>query len=169
MLLNVFKAFPETAGPLLEFHERLLRGESPLSIGERELLAAYVSRLNACTYCSGIHEITAAEFGIEPFFLEALIKDIDSAQVADDLKPIFHYARKLTEAPSKMTPADAEAVYEAGWDEKALHDVVNVCALFNFMNRLLEGLGITGTPDSRAESGQRLARIGYAGLKELVD
>ena len=40
-LLQIFEAFPEVARPLLEYHEVLLRGESPFSVGERELIAAY--------------------------------------------------------------------------------------------------------------------------------
>jgi len=39
-LLDVFRAHPETAHPLLDYHEALMRGPSPLSIAERELIAA---------------------------------------------------------------------------------------------------------------------------------
>ena len=41
-----------------------------------------------------------------------------------------------------MTQADADAVFAAGWNDQALHDAVSTCALFNFMNRLVEGHGI---------------------------
>jgi uncharacterized peroxidase-related enzyme len=166
-LLNVFKSFPETAAPLLDFHESLLRGPSPLSVAERELLAAFVSRLNACTYCSGVHEATAQAFEVEPEVLRALMEDIETSPVDTRLKPIFHYVRKLTESPSRIVPADAAAVFAAGWDDAALHDAVNICALFNFMNRMVEGLGIKGTPEQHQMSGQRLSQIGYAGLKDL--
>ncbi len=47
-LLDVFARYPETTRPLIEYHEVLLRGPSPLSVAERELIAAYVSGLNAC-------------------------------------------------------------------------------------------------------------------------
>ena len=51
VLLAVFRAYPDTARPLLDYHQALLRGRSPLSVAERELIAAYVSGLNACRYC----------------------------------------------------------------------------------------------------------------------
>ena len=51
---------PETAGPLLELAEVLLRGENTLSRGERELIAAYVSNLNECDFCQASHSIFAA-------------------------------------------------------------------------------------------------------------
>lgn len=75
----------------------------------------------------------------------------------DELKPIFRYVRKLTETPSRMTQADAAAVYAAGWEEKALYDAVSVCALFNFMNRLVEGTGLTGDDAYFATAAERLA------------
>jgi len=48
VLLDVFRAYPETARPLLDYHRALMRGPSPLSVADRELIAAYVSGLNAC-------------------------------------------------------------------------------------------------------------------------
>lgn len=68
-----------------------------------------------------------------------------------------------------MTEADAVAVFEAGWNEQALYDAVSVCALFNFMNRLVDGLGIAAGPDYFALSGRRLVEGGYAGLKNRLD
>ncbi|MGH4017277.1 MAG: hypothetical protein ACRDSL_25785 [Pseudonocardiaceae bacterium] len=53
-LLDVFRAYPDTARPLLDYHQVLLRGPSPLTVAERELIAAYVSGLNVCGYCHGI-------------------------------------------------------------------------------------------------------------------
>lgn len=50
VLLNVFKKFPKTARPLLEYQQELMRADSPFSIAERELIAAYVSGLNFCNY-----------------------------------------------------------------------------------------------------------------------
>lgn len=157
-LLDVFRAYPETARPLLEYHEVLLRGPSPLSVGERELIAAYVSELNGCDYCHRIHSATAEHFGVQ-------------ATAADDerLRPLLRYVGKLTRSPAAVNDADAEEVFAAGWDEQALHDAVSVCALFNFMNRLVEGLGISADETYVAHSSCRLAAGGYAGLRTLLD
>ena len=63
--------------------------------------------------------------------------------------------KKLTENPSKVTKKDAEAVYAAGWDEQALYDAVTVCALFNFMNRIIEGTGVVANETMGQEMRQR--------------
>ncbi len=77
--------------------------------------------------------------------------------------------RKLTETPARMTEADARAVLDAGFSERALHDAVSVCALFNFMNRLVEGHGLKGHPGLDEEAGRRLHDQGYAPLKRLLE
>ena len=64
-LADVFKAFPAGVIPLLEYHDIILRAESPLSVAQRELIAAFVSGLNACDFCYGAHSIIAESFGIE--------------------------------------------------------------------------------------------------------
>lgn len=139
-----------------------------MSIAERELIAAYVSGLNACNYCYGVHQVTAEQFGIDEAALTGLLTDLSTAEVDDRVRPLLSYLGKLTRDPSKVSPVDARAVLAAGWDERALHDAVSVCALFNFMNRFVNGLGITADDDYSAVSGTRLADHGYAGLKKLM-
>ena len=163
-MLDVFQAHPGASRPLLEYHEVLLRGESPLSVAQRELIAAYVSGLNACRYCHGIHSRVAGAFGVEAVLLEQLIDDVEASSVEETMKPLLRLARKLTVTPSRMTRADAEAAYAVGWDDRALHDAVSVCALFNFMNRLVDGLGIEVDDEYFDLSAERLHQNGYAFL-----
>ncbi|MBI1330952.1 MAG: peroxidase-related enzyme [Alphaproteobacteria bacterium] len=169
VLLDVFRQYPKTAIPLIEYHEALMRGDSPLSIAERELIAAYVSGLNACAYCHGVHGVTAAAFGIEEDTLQAMLENVQTAPVDQKLKPVLQYVQKLTRLPARLASADAEAVYAAGWNSQALHDAISVCALFNFMNRLVEGMGIAAGPEYFRLSGERLHEGGYAGLLKHLD
>jgi len=168
-LLDVFRRQPATAKPLIAYHDALMRGPSPLSVAQRELIAAYVSGLNQCTYCHGVHNATAEAFGIAAGALTDLLGDGKSAAVDHRLEPILRYMQKLTVSPARMTQGDADAVYAAGWDEQALHDAVAVCALFNFMNRYVEGLGIRAERAYFVEAGERLHDVGYRGLLALLE
>jgi uncharacterized peroxidase-related enzyme len=168
VLLDVFRAYPDTARPLLHYHQALLRGPSPLSVAERELIAAFVSGLNACDYRHGVHTATAQAFGVGEATLAALLTDVSTAEVPERMKPLLRYVGKLTLTPAKITPGNAEAVLAAGWEEQALHDAVAVCALFNMMNRLVDGLGITAGDDYFRAAAGRLAGAGYAGLLGLL-
>lgn len=170
VLLDVFRRFPDTAAPLLDYHQALLRGSSSFSVAERELIAAYVSGLNACHYCHGVHSATAQALGVSDGVLGALLANVGTAPVAERMKPVLDYVGKLTLSPNRMTPADAEAVFAAGWDEVALHDAVSVCALFNFMNRLVEGLGITADDGYFTAAAERLSgEGGYTTLRDALD
>jgi uncharacterized peroxidase-related enzyme len=167
-LHSIFQAFPETARPLIAYHEALLRGPSPFSAGERELIAAYVSGLNACDFCHDIHAQTAAAFGIDSETLRALLADLGSAPVDARLRPVLSFVHKLTLSPSRMTATDAEAVFAAGWDDRALYDAAAICGLFNLMNRLVDGLGIEADASHTQFVAQRLATTGYAGFLPLL-
>ena len=160
VLLDVFRAYPQTARPLLDYHQALLRGPSPLSVAERELIAAYVSALNACGYCHGVHAATAGAFGIPEGTLSALLADAGTAPVPERMKPLLRYAAKLTLTltPARITPADAETVLAPGFQEQALHDAAGVCGLFSMMNQLVAGLSITAGKDYFRTAAGRLER-----------
>lgn len=167
-LLDVFKAFPECSKPLIEFHEVLLRGPSPFSEAERELIATHVSGLNRCRYCHGVHAATAERLGIPRIVVDRLDDGVDAATVPDRMKPVLRYAEKLTRSPASVTQSDADAVLAAGWDATAVFHTVAVTALFNFMNRLVEGLGIELAPAYIEPASKRLAERGYLPLLEML-
>ena len=167
-LLDVFKQFPETSRPLIEFHEVLLRGPSPFTEGERELIAAYVSRLNRCRYCEGVHTATAQQLGVPREAVASAIEAGEAASVAEKMKPILRYAQRLTQNPSGVSKADADAVRAAGWNETALYHTVAVTALFNFMNRLVEGLGLELDPLYATAAAERLAARGYLPTSDML-
>jgi uncharacterized peroxidase-related enzyme len=159
---------PAAGQALIEFHTAALRNEGPLTPKDKELLAAFVSGLNACQYCYGVHAQTALAFGVSEGVLAQLLADVDTAAIDDKLKPLLRYARKLTLEPSRMTAADAQAVFDAGWSETALHEAVLTVCLFNFMNRLLEGHGVKGDAALFETRGKALHDHGYAPLLAML-
>lgn len=60
---------------------------------------------------------------------------------------MLDFAVKLTLAPSRVVPADVETLRQAGFDDVAVHDIVQVTALFNYYDRLADGLGIEPEPE----------------------
>lgn len=161
--LDVFREFPQVSAAIGGLHHEIMRTESAFSLGERELMASLVSALNACNYCTGIHESAAEAFGIEPGLLAELLRDIDTAHVDERLKPVLHFVAKLARAPARMTDADTAAVLDAGWDEQALFDAVCVCALYSFMNRYVDGTGLDSDPEHLREMGRQLAAAAGTG------
>ena len=154
---------------LLKLHNAVLRQDSELTVHERESIAAYVSGLNDCDYCHGVHTETAKAFGVSQSLLTALVQDVDTAPIEDRLKSLFVYARQLTLEPSKATQAQVDAILQAGWSEQAVHDLIQVVALFNLMNRLVEGHGISGNQNLYEERGGLLKVHGYNQLSKIIE
>jgi uncharacterized peroxidase-related enzyme len=167
-LLQIFQAFPKVTRPLLEYHEVLMRGESPFTVAERELIAAYVSSLNNCNYCRAVHSQTAVALGIGADVMASVLSGAQNANVVVRMRPVLAFVRKLTLSPGEVAAADVDAILAAGWDDRALHDATAICALFNLMNRLVNGLGVEAPESYTKMAAQRLASGGYAQLLDII-
>ena len=99
VMRDLYRTHPRTCKPLGELTEAAMRGPSPFTQAQRELIAAYVSGLNTCTYCYGTHVGVAEACGVAPDLIKALLIDIETAPLEERMKPILRYARKLTLSP----------------------------------------------------------------------
>lgn len=78
---------------------------------------------------------------------------------------MLDYAVKLTLDPGGMTAADAEALREAGFGDRAILDICQVVAYYNYVNRLADGLGVELEERWRDED-LTLPRREFDGLRE---
>ena len=141
-LYDVMKTSPRMAVYLFKMTDEIMLAEGPLNDSERELIAAYVSGLNACSFCYRGHKAIAEMFGVEEGLIDGMVEDLDAADVSEKMRAALRYSKKLTEEPGKMQIDDADALYAAGWDEAALMNIAEVCALFAMYNRLADGTGV---------------------------
>src|SRR4051812_6489749 len=162
---NVFESYPEIYRPWAQTSEALMSGPSPLSQAEREMMLAYAAGAAGCKYVFNAHSEVAYARGIERGLIDRLLEDLETAPVDARLKPLLAFVRKLATTPGEMTIADADAVFNAGWDEKALHDAIAVTARAAFMQRLVEGHGfIPRSREEAAESAKRRVERGYVNM-----
>ena len=158
----IMRRYPDQAIPLIKLTEIVLRsGECAFDDRARELIAAFASGSNNCTYCFDTHRATAEAFGVDEDLLASLLSDIDSSPIEENMKPVLRYARKLTETPSHIVQTDVAAILDAGWSENDFHYVVMIVGLFNFYNRLIDGHGVRNTAEFRLNGGIELAHAGY--------
>jgi uncharacterized peroxidase-related enzyme len=161
----VFTAYPEMYEPWSVMSEALMNGPSPLSQAERELIFAYAAGTAECQFVYVAHSEVAYAWGVDEGLPEKLLDDLDGAPVEPKLKPLLAFVRKLTLTPSDMTQADADAVFDAGWDEKALHDAIAITARMSFMQRLTSGYGFTPMPkDVARKHAEKRVELGYVNL-----
>ena len=162
---NVFEAYPEIYLPWADTSQALMRGPSPLTPGEREAIAAFVVGTANCRYAWIAHRAAAVAWGMDGDAIDKAVEDLESSPVEEGFKPLLAYARKLTLAPAEVSQEDADAVFAAGWDEKALHDAIAVTARMNFMCRLVQGYGFTAmSPEKARENAESRKKLGYRDL-----
>lgn len=167
-VLDFLKAFPDAARPLLDLHQVIMRDDSPLSHADREVIAMFVSGLNQCSYCAGVHGRTADAIGTDSELLTGLQSGQDDDAVPPKYRPLLELVRKVTQESYRVTAQDVAEVRQVGWSEQAVVHAVLVCALFSFMNRVVDGLGIMADDAYFRQAAQRLASSGYSSLKEQL-
>jgi len=164
-IIGLFDKFPETAGPLCELAQALLRQPSSLTEGERELIAAYVSSRNECRYCMSTHGAAAKYFLKDKNgeLLNSVFSDYQNAPISDKMKALLKIAGKVQQGGKNVRDSDVEAACKEGADDKAIHDTVLIAAAFCMFNRYVDGLS-TWQPegsDIYEERGTILAEKGY--------
>jgi uncharacterized peroxidase-related enzyme len=155
---------PETAKPMNELVEFLLRGANTLTPGERELIATYVSSQNDCFFCQNIHGAIAAHHlvGNEKIVFDVK-RNYETAGVSPKLKTLLAIAGKVQMGGKNVLPADIERARKEGATDLEIHDTVLIAAVFCMANRYVDGLA-TWQPDDPQmyrERGALTATHGY--------
>lgn len=142
-LIGLFKKYSSRGIlPLLEYHDAILRNDSELTVAERELIASYVSAINGCRFCFSAHREHARAQGIDAAVFGELEINTEHPSISAKIRAALIFAKKLTLHPHTVDVADAQAIYQVGYSEAGLFDLISVTALYNFMNRVVEGAGI---------------------------
>ena len=156
---------PETAEPLNQLAEVLLRGPHSLTRGERELIAAYVSGLNQCTFCCNSHSaFAAAQLDEGMSLVEQVRRDLDTAPVSPKLRALLRIAGAVQAGGRNVTPALVEQARAADATDLEIHDAVLIAAAFCMYNRYVDGLGTLAPaePAAYAASAQHIVAHGYS-------
>jgi uncharacterized peroxidase-related enzyme len=155
---------PETGKHLYELAEVLLRGESPLSQADRELITAYVSYRNDCMFCMNSHAAAArCLYGEDDTTVDDVLKDMKQANISPKMKALLNIAGKVQILGKEVKAEDIDTARGLGATDKELHDTVLIAASFSMFNRYVDGLAsLTPTdPEAYKEMGKRMVQ-GYA-------
>jgi uncharacterized peroxidase-related enzyme len=155
---------PETARPLNEIVDILLRGRHSLTPGERELIATVTSAENDCRYCQTIHgAIAAHHLGGDEALVRQVKADRDQAPISDKLKALLTIAAHTARSGRDVTAEDIAAAPTAGATDLEIHDTVLIAAFFCLCNRYVDGLAtdMPDSPDYYRERAPLVAEFGY--------
>ena len=161
----------DTAHPIRELTELLMRGSSTLTGAERELIATIVSYGNECTFCATAHAAVASRLLGDNKAVEEIRIDIESAPISEKIKALLVIAKKVLLSGKSVTEDLIKRARTAGATDLEIHDTVLIAALFCLYNRYVDGLA-TLLPDDSSyydELAVRLTDRGYRRLPEGYD
>ncbi|MCE2880346.1 MAG: peroxidase-related enzyme [Comamonadaceae bacterium] len=152
---NVMKAHslrPHTMeGHVALYRSVLHNPDNTLPFWFLEVVASYVSMLNRCDYSLTHHFANARRLMADPARAEAvrlaLLERAPERVFEGKQLALLIYAGKLTTDVAQMVKSDIDALHAAGCDDGQILEVNQVCAYFNYSNRLLNGLGVTTQGD----------------------
>lgn len=139
----------------------VMRGRSDWTVAERELMAAFVSRRNTCTFCAGVHSHVAGLAAGVPVTVDDLDQWTDAA-FPEPVKAALSLLAASMRAPRDLTPDDVAVARRTGVSDEALSDALYVAFLFNVINRLVDTFGAAYEGEQgRRRTAAELYRTGY--------
>ncbi len=160
----------DTAAPIRELTQILLRGKSTLTEMERELIATIVSFKNECRFCTKAHAATVIALGGSKELLDTVYHDLENAQLSEKMKSLLVIGSKVQEIGKAVLPEHIERAKKAGATDKEIHDTVLIAALFCLYNRYVDGMGAYCPEDPAyyQKLAARLTTIGYDRPKDAM-
>jgi uncharacterized peroxidase-related enzyme len=161
----------ETAAPIRDLTQLLLRGPSSLTEGERELIATVVSHGNECRFCTTAHTAATDLLYGECDTSAAAKADIESTPVSEKMKALLTIASLVQQSGKQVTTEAVERARKAGATDLEIHDTVLIAALFCLYNRYVDGLATVAPSDPTyyEQLGSRLVNHGYQRMPEVYD
>jgi uncharacterized peroxidase-related enzyme len=147
--------------PMSRVTHEAMRGPSPWSVGDRELMAALIAKTNQCEFCIKAHSAVAQRAYGDGKKVSALLSDLDTAAIEEPLRATLLMLGKLTREHTVNTD-DMRAVLAAGASRQQIEDALAVCFSFNVIGRLADAFGFFVPGPKAFEAGAKylLAR-GY--------
>jgi uncharacterized peroxidase-related enzyme len=144
-----------------KFTHEAMRGPSAWSVADRELMAAFVSKVNESAFCVGAHTATAARACRDSAKVQAVLTDLESAPVENGLRAALRMLGKLAREGT-VGADDMRDVLSAGVSPQQVQDALAVCAAFDMTDRLADAFGFELLSPEGFEAGAKyLLRRGY--------
>lgn len=164
----------DTAEPIRNLTQFLLRGPNTLTEAEREMIATVVSSRNECRFCTAAHTAAANVLLGESKTTQKIKEDISSAPVSDKMKALLMLAGQVQESGKAVTLESVARAKEAGASDVEIHDTVLIASLFCLYNRYVDGLSTVTPVDpafyhglaDRISKGYQRSPHGYDHLKK---
>lgn len=126
----------------MDLYKAVMFNRSPLKRYQQEMVAVVVSAANQCRYCIRHHQEALNFYWKDDVRTQFLVTDRTQADLSERDEGLCAFAEALTRHPGRATQTDTDRLRGLGWSDRAILDTTQVVAYFNFVNRLVLGLGV---------------------------
>lgn len=125
------------------YHDALmLREESGLSKGEREMIVTTTSAANHCLYCVVAHGAILRIYEKKPLVADQVAVNYRKADISPRQRAMLDFAMKVCLQSDALEDADFEALYAHGFDDEDAWDIAAITAFFGLSNRMASFSGM---------------------------
>jgi hypothetical protein len=94
--------------------------------------------------------------------VESVLRDLEGSALPEKEKVLLRFVDRVNHDSPRITAADMQLLYQAGWTDEAIYYAITVCALFNFYNRWIDASGVHALSEqAHRQGGVRSANTGY--------
>jgi len=146
-IMKVHSLNPKSMEKHMDLYLSLLFGKSKLSREERELIAVVVSKTNQCDYCINHHAEALNNYWKDDKKIQRFIEDFQSVDLSEREQKIIRYIVKLTLTPYEIEKSDIDVLKNSGFSDEEILNINLIACYFNFVNRIVLGLGVEFSSD----------------------
>ncbi|HHS50770.1 MAG TPA: peroxidase [candidate division Zixibacteria bacterium] len=146
-VMRVHSLHPKAMREHMNLYRAIMFGENSLPRCLCEIIAVVVSSANGCKYCIRHHAEALDAYWKDSRRIDLLAEDYRSAGLDDRETAICEYAQNLTRNPGNASEQSIKALSEQGLSDDEILTITLIAAYFNFVNRIVLGLGVEFTPD----------------------
>lgn len=148
---NVFLAFarrPAEWRAFFAYHDALmLRAESSLTKGEREMIITTTSAANQCLYCVVAHGAILRIYEKKPLVADQVAVNYRKADITPRQRAMLDFAMKVCQESHTVDDADFAALHAHGFDDEDIWDITGITAFFGLSNRMANVTGMLPNPE----------------------
>lgn len=141
-VMKVLSTWTELFEANLKLFQVIMLSETKLPRQVKEMIAALVSKANQCDYCLSHHVDFMKQYGVKNSVAEKIKEDYHNAGLDEKTLKLLEYSEKVSKNAYKVTDRDFSNLKKLGWSEREIMEATAVVAQFNFINRIVDALGV---------------------------
>jgi uncharacterized peroxidase-related enzyme len=142
-ILKCFATHPALLRQMMEVASALIFCEGHLSRRMKEMMATYISSLNACPYCVDSHAFFLHVHGGNDVLVDALSSgNLEEAPLQENERLLLEFVRKVSRESYKISAQDVESLCRGNWNNEEIAEAVHVAAMFACFNRVANAFGL---------------------------